>query len=285
MESARSGRTPEKLRSPSVKRVLDVEVSNVPVAGEFDTKPFAAGRFRLAYRGVYSKPPHKVGLPCVLKEEKSNRVWPRDSWKMTVKVHKIAKKMAEDFNKEKHTRMIVEYVDVFPGFVDRFKYAGGPREEKIFMIEDFIPGHFKKWCSNDGYISSESKLMPAFMHWSWVNSKGQKMIADLQGVRTEDRYILTDPVILSCQAGNMFGPTDTGVVGMALFFLNHHCTELCRGFPVPCYQDLFDILPEKLRTKLLTSASTSTAYYNQIFLPVEIAGNLELALKRYASGH
>ena len=38
-------------------------------------------------------------------------------------------------------------------------------------MEDYIPGDFIKWCSNYGYISPKSALMPAFMHWSWVHSK------------------------------------------------------------------------------------------------------------------
>ena len=47
-------------------------------------------------------------------------------------------------------------------------------------------------CNNYGFISDEAKTkaitMPAFMHWSWVHTGGEMMVANLQGVRGDDGY-------------------------------------------------------------------------------------------------
>ncbi len=85
-------------------------------------------------------------------------------------------------------------------------------------------------------VQVHSELMPAFMHWSWAHTGGQKMIADLQGVRSHSgyTYTLTDPVLLSNHThGGQYGCTDTGVEGMAMFFLKHTCGHFCWQYPKP----------------------------------------------------
>ena len=54
------------------------------------------------------------------------------------------------------------------------------------------------------------------------------MVSDLQGVRYDSKYVLTDPAILSLEGGN-YGSTDLSLVGMGLFFLSHQCTDVCRS--------------------------------------------------------
>ena len=94
-----------------------------------------------------------------------------------------------------------------------------PKLGESVIVEEYIAGDFKKWCSNYGFISEESyaQCMPAFMHWSWVHTRGERMVADLQGVLKPDGFVLTDPVMMSLS--NSYGPTDTGAEGMIMFFL------------------------------------------------------------------
>ena len=33
------------------------------------------------------------------------------------------------------------------------------------------------------------------MHWNWVHTKGEKIICDIQGVKKDDNYELTDPAV------------------------------------------------------------------------------------------
>ena len=49
-------------------------------------------------------------------------------------------------------------------------------------MEPYIPGHYEKFCNNFGWESSKNKLMHALMHYSYVQSKGDLLLCDLQGM-------------------------------------------------------------------------------------------------------
>ena len=138
----------------------------------------------------------------------------------------------------------------------------GPKLYEFVCVEDYIPGEFTKWCNNYGYISPSSELMPAFMHWSWVNSGGQQMIADLQGVRNDSEFILTDPAIMSnTVGGDWYDCADTGIEGIAMFFLKHSCNKFGNGLPRPIIQD---VLSTPNAQSQIASFGTSTAYSHEL---------------------
>ena len=62
----------------------------------------------------------------------------------------------------------------------------------------------------------------AFMHWTYVYSKGKLLVCDLQGCDT----VLTDLAINS--VGEFFGSTDLGLLGISRFIRAHICTDACR---------------------------------------------------------
>ena len=55
----------------------------------FNPKPFAEGRFRLAYKGEW-KTQEKEGKPCVIKRMKSGAVVTPGSWDCTLKIQNRA---------------------------------------------------------------------------------------------------------------------------------------------------------------------------------------------------
>ena len=233
------------------------------MSGEFSSTSFAEGRFRRAYKGTHTAPPSKKGKLMVVKENKDSCAWAPTDWDSAIKIYDEARSMAKNFNIKKPCTKSIEYVGV-EVFKVTESLVGLPKLNEYVLVEDYIPGKFSKWCNNYGYISSESKLMPAFMHWSWVNSGGKIMIADLQGVRDDTKYILTDPVIMSNTMGGKYGCTDTGVEGMAMFFLKHTCNDICRALPKPTVNDV--LTNEEARLQI-GSISTSTAYSHELKIP------------------
>ena len=111
------------------------------------------------------------------------------------------------------------------------------------------------------------------MHWSWVHSKGELMIADLQGVRSDKDYSLTDPAIMSLNGD--YGETDTGVEGMLMFFLNHQCNNFCRHLPKPTANNFLThpLLPRHQVEACIQMAKgqpNSTTYKCELKLQVEV---------------
>jgi len=205
----------------------------------FESQPFSEGRFRYAYMGTWLTP-EKLGQKCVMKKRKDMYTWQATEWDITVKIQKEAQKLATGFNKSLRPSHPISFTEVQVQTIKSQPYLSGLWLNEYVTVEDFIPGNFVKWCNNNGVISQEAKstaiTMPAFMHWSWVHTRGEMMVADLQGVRRNDGYTLTDSAILSING--IYGYTDTGLVGMAMFFLHHECNQICNGLSKPTWLDL-----------------------------------------------
>jgi hypothetical protein len=246
----------------------------------FSSTSFAEGRFRRAYKGTYTGPPSKAGKPCVVKENKENYTWKSTDWDMAVKIYDESQKLAGNFNKFHTCSRSVKVMDVA---VERVTQSpeGIPKLNEYVLVEDYLPGNFIKYSNNYGYISSDSELMPAFMHWSWVHTNGETMIADLQGVLTDSTYHLTDPVLLSNTIeGGQYGCTDTGVEGMAMFFLKHTCSQFCQELPKPKPGDVITT-PEAFAQ--LQTIMTSTAYAHELKMPWHIKQTMTTVFPQVAS--
>ena len=198
----------------------------------FSNTSFAEGRSRRSYKGTYLAPSSKKGQTCVVKEYKSNYRWAQSDWDKDMSVQKKAKELAKKFNKETGTTRPIYYVDCDAWKVSKSS-TGTPKLGEWCLVEDYLTGEWTKWNTNAGYVNPQvtTTSMHAFSHWTWVHTKGDTMVCDLQGVRCDDRYILTDPVI--CSTGQIYGETDLGEVGMAHFFDTHKCTSFCSHLPKP----------------------------------------------------
>ena len=202
----------------------------------FSNTSFAEGRSRRAYKGTYRFPLYKAGDQCVVKELKEKYAWAKADWDSAVKVQEKSMEMAKKFNEAIQTSRPIEYVRSEIWKVTK-SYTGTPRLGEWCMVEDYIQGQWKKWNTNAGYVSdTPTQSLHAFSHWTWVHSGGKLVICDLQGVRYDDKYVLTDPAINSLD--KEYGESDIGVVGMAHFFDTHKCTSFCSHLPKPCASTL-----------------------------------------------
>ena len=93
------------------------------------------------------------------------------------------------------------------------------------------------------------------------------MVTGLQGLRSNDRCVLTDPAMSSLFPGH-YGYTDMGPEGMAQLLLNNTCNSMCNNLPKPIKQDLSACLTqEKLRTSkraVLNMINSHTTYTWQL---------------------
>ena len=230
----------------------------------FSNTLFGEGRSRRAYKGTYTGFCwSKEGDPCVVKEFKDQYATAKMDWDSEVRVLKKAKEFARRFNRDKETTRPIEYVwsDVWK--VTRSQ-IGTPVLGEWCMVEDYLSGQWNKWNSNAGYVASTSTMsLHAFSHWTYAHSGGNLLVCDLQGVRYDDKYILTDPVI--CSIDEEYGNTDMGVQGMALFFSTHQCTSFCNQLPRP--QRLTDLVHPLLQAEMHKLRSTSYSSVDKFNLP------------------
>ena len=74
-------------------------------------------------------------------------------------------------------------------------------------------------------------MLLTFSHWSYVYTKRERLVCDLQGTETSKNgqpvFLLTDPSIHSFKPGT-FGATDHGRRGHRAFLKTHECTPLCK---------------------------------------------------------
>ena len=249
-------------------------------------EPFAQGRFRYAYKGNWTAPPSKAGQPCVVKKFKDSYTWERTGWDTTLEIYSKAQEYANNF---RGGRVEVTGCDVHK--VTRSSNPPrGARLGEYVVAEKYLEGDFKKWCNNYGYISKEARgedyVLSSFMHWSWIRSKGQEMVGDLQGVKQRGyMYKLTDPAIMSIN--REYGVTDTGIEGMAMFFLVHGCSDICRGLPKPTLAQFVGKIPDDVMQQALAFQQLSargTTYSHEMKFSDEIKKALVPVFTSIAQG-
>ena len=181
------------------------------------------GSFRACYLGKDTI----TGQPIVLKKFRDYSPLEEKYWTEDVQASRESQRFANLFNKEikssKPITFIVPIVyDCSSNICKPFR-AG----EKV-LVEPFLGKDvYQKFNSNSGWQDKSCGLsMPAFSHFTYHQSGGTMLVCDLQGVKINDRYILTDPVI--CSIKRAFGITDLGEDGIRSFFANHECTDLCQ---------------------------------------------------------
>lgn len=252
----------------------------------FASEPFAEGRFRYAYKGTWTETSSKPGQKCVVKKFKDSYTWESSGWDVTLRMYSRAKELANTFgNNIEYTDCDRAIVNYCPEPVQR-----GVRLNEYVVHEDYLEGNFIKWCNNYGYVSQEARgadyILTSFMHWTWACSKGQEMVGDIQGVKKPGGgYKLTDPAVMSTTG--QYGVTDTGVEGMAMFFLIHKCSQYCSSLPKPTLAHFVGKIPDHLLQGALEFQNLSrrgTTYTHELKFTDDVKQELVSAFLTIAQG-
>lgn len=249
-------------QSNETKYLLQVEgdyseLKMVPYFARFDSTPFAEGSMRWCYAGIVLSDKGKMVYPdsfpdgrCVVKSFKEGCAVDAQEWTDDYKNSFYANAVAAEFNKAVPTTRPLKFAVPYVAQIDTragAKVMGitmtpddvkGKLESREWVaIEPFIVGEYKKFTSNSGWIDPHiGNAIPAFMHWGWVHSKGQVLVSDIQGVRRDTCYMLTDPAVQSVD--RHYGATDLGAEGLVRFLTTHKHTELCKALPWPSDEEI-----------------------------------------------
>lgn len=197
-----------------------------PVMFKRGRKPFGEGAQRLAYHGLNTS----TGERIVIKEFKRSdpRYRARRHYEELVQIQTLAAYYATTFNVEKpHNALSLEFITVHILEIPR-DIDGNPR---YFTYEPLMEGTFQKFNSNGGHVATSPlfDVIQAFSHYTWVRSRKQMVICDIQGVKNGDKFKLTDPAIHHVDFRREYGGTNLGKKGIKKFFRSHNCNPICKS--------------------------------------------------------
>ncbi|KAL1523672.1 hypothetical protein AB1Y20_018606 [Prymnesium parvum] len=231
------------------------------------------------YRGVMSNQKElmqarRCGLRLVAKEAKAMEHWMqgRTFHETFIRLQYDAAEMAAQFVKLLPSRRSEWNLSFIPTSLYCCQDPSYPGGEAWVLVEPELEGEFFKWNDNAGNVrnlpsdktsgigagtlveeSDEDEydldipievndVPQAFSHFSFEQSRGKKLICDLQGVwNVTDGFLLTDPVVhfvASNGRRHTNGATDKGLEGVKRFFSTHKCNGLCRMTGLPTRSEL-----------------------------------------------
>ncbi|KAL3922042.1 MAG: hypothetical protein SGILL_002420 [Bacillariaceae sp.] len=178
--------------------------------------PFAEGESRLAYFGRVGADEDTIATDAaekVFKEFKKTRKTAevdRKQYLDQMEVSTVANFLAEEYNKTARPSHCpkIRFLEVIVVESDE-NFVGGR-----YCVEELLPtaeNDFTRFSNNTGYWNEDeiNQSLLLFTQFTFEKTGGFLMVTDLQGVRNEDEFILTDPAIL-CKEKLRFGETNLG---------------------------------------------------------------------------
>jgi len=177
-------------------------------------EPFNTGNLRLARFGQIMTSGGSGGSsatwqPCVFKDFKSKDAKDHllERYLEEMEVNSVASALAAEFNRTQRppANRQIRYVLSSVATVETAKGS------RTYFAEPFLEGSFTRFSYNTGPWE-EDRLDPwllRFALWTYEVTGGFLMVADLQGIQSDQGFVLTDPVILSTDL-RRFGNTNLG---------------------------------------------------------------------------
>lgn len=219
------------------------------IYSEFDEKPFAHGTFRYCFKGKIkdlegdeiTTNDFKSGK-CVVKVYKNTK-YTQDyliDFIGSQYAHEEAKSYNQIIEVPNKLNFILPYggsIHMLAGFklFGLFKVSTNEHSKKYLSpdmkvaIEPFLDAQYIKFSSNTGYENPDfDAYIPSFSHFTWIHSKGKRVVMDVQGIFVSGKYYLTDPACQSLE--QKFGNSDLGAMGLIKFLLCHKHNNICRNW-------------------------------------------------------
>lgn len=215
---------------PTIGSGVKLEVPNKPMKMKIAPQPFCEGAQRIVYHAFDEDSKEHIVLKCSKwADARSNSI---KRCLEIAQVHAIAANFCAHFNRERPFLVRASEIQFLPVGVMQ---VTNNDEEQYFTYEHYLGSReYKKFNSNFNYVFQDddddtlSATCQAFSHYTWEKSGKQIIICDLQGIKIDQRAVLTDPAIhytnVLCH-----GSTNLGKRGIEQFFRVHKCNDICRA--------------------------------------------------------
>ena len=220
----------------------------------FEKNPKSEGAFRYCYSGNIkdwndeltknsSFPNGKCVVKVFKKKVAHHKTDLNEDFKNSIYANKVSKIFNSLYGKKLYElKFVLPFASTMQKYSQFFLFGLIPidnndskkkiKQDEWIAVEPDIGEPYKKYVSNTNWeIDDLGKAIPAFMHWNWVYSKGEKVVSDVQGVEKSGYYELTDPAVQSINCE--YGTTDLGPYGLLVFLAKHKHNNYCEKLPWP----------------------------------------------------
>jgi hypothetical protein len=178
----------------------------------------------------------------------NNEIGSEDNLRPVVAVSEKARLLSQNFKNEFPKTKTIKFVmpclaemDSISVFNTPFRYIKGYEkqlaETEHVLIEELIEGEFHTFIDSKGAVCQESEVLNTFVHYSYVESNGDLVLCNIEGVQSDTNVKLSTATIHS--RNRTFGSRDQGEQGILNVFKNHKCNNTCKNWPTP----MFGFLP------------------------------------------
>ena len=204
---------------------------------------------------------------CAVKVFKDGRAYDYFDIQNDLNNTKYSQKVSEIFNSGNYINKKLFFTNIYltsfeKSAIFNFFEKRTFNKNEYLIIEPHIDGKYEKFVSNSGWTKGNIGItIPLFMHWNWVYSKGQKLVTDIQGVKKEYIYELTDPAVQSIN--QEYGNTDLGIIGLIYFLITHKHNKYCRSLPWPSYLEIIEIEDALKELSMMEKKTTYGSKYDK----------------------
>lgn len=210
----------------------------------FEFYPFAIGDNMTVFEGrMYNKHGYWSQSKAAVKTL-NNEIGTEVNLQAIVSCSERARWFADSFRAEYPNLKKVNFVmpclaemDSISVFNTPFRFIKGYEkqfaESEHVLIEELVEGDFKTFVNNDGVQVTESDILDAFLHYTYVESNGDLVVTKLEGIERSNDFKLSSVIIHSRRQS--FGQHDQGEMGILNVFQNHKCNDLCKNWPTPTF--------------------------------------------------
>ncbi|XP_060069385.1 uncharacterized protein LOC132549458 [Ylistrum balloti] len=204
----------------------------------FSFTPKAVGGTMIVFKGLMSlaNPIGADPIKAAVKFYRNNNDnTAGDIWSHRASVYTksaaLGEAFAAEFKNIAFPQCFMTTIETVSTFNRQFKMSDGHnrklRKNEIAVFESYIDGRFQTFINEDGVIQNGCpEYLEAFCHYTYHKSRGKLIVTGLKGVKTNDKFQLTAPIIHSLTG--TFGSDDCGKEAIFKFFLGHTCKSSCK---------------------------------------------------------
>lgn len=208
----------------------------------FEFYPFAIGENMTVFEGrMYNKHGYWSQSKSAVKTL-NNAVGTEDNLTATVVCSERARWFANSFHGEYPGLKKINFVmpclaemDSISVFNAPFRYLKGYEkqlaEHEYVLIQELLEGDFNTYINAEGAQETHSDILDTFLHYTYVESNGDMVVTNLEGVQRTNDFKLSNVIIHSRR--QTFGQRDQGEAGILNVFKNHKCNGICKNWPKP----------------------------------------------------